>query len=63
MNMMRKHLKPPGILLALFFSLALVALFVKLNITKIDNTGVDTVTKVSLNHGVDLKKPIIDISG
>lgn len=63
MNMMRKHLKPPGILLALFFSLALVALFVKLNITKIDNTGDDTVTKVSLNHGVDLKKPIIDISG
>ena len=61
--MMRKHLKPPGFLVAIILSLALAMLFIKLNITKEGNVGDDTVNKVSLNHGVDLNKPIIDISG
>jgi lysozyme len=63
MNMMRKHLKPPGVLLAIILSLALAILFVKLHITKDKHVVDDTVTKVSLNHGVNLNKPIIDISG
>ncbi|GHU44416.1 hypothetical protein FACS1894193_12790 [Bacilli bacterium] len=68
MNMMRKHLKPPGFLLAIILSLALATFFVKLNITKNDTakddaTKNDTVTKVSLDHGINLNKPIIDISG
>ncbi len=61
--MMRKHLKPPGFLVAIILSLALAMLFIKLNITKDDQAEDSSVTKVSLNHGVDLNKPIIDISG
>ena len=61
--MMRKHLKPPGILMALILSLALAAFFVELNIAKDDSAEDSTVTKVTLNNGVDLNKPIIDISG
>ena len=60
---MRKHLKPPGILMALILSLALAAFFVELNIAKDDSAEDSTVTKVTLNNGVDLNKPIIDISG
>ena len=54
MNMMRKHLKPPGILMALILSLALAAFFVELNIAKDDSAEDSTVTKVTLNNGVDL---------
>lgn len=49
--------------MALILSLALAAFFVELNIAKDDSAEDSTVTKVTLNNGVDLNKPIIDISG
>lgn len=63
MNMMRKHLKLPGVIFVLLLSLALTIVFLKLNIRTSDNANDEQVTKVSLNHGVDIRKPIIDISG
>ena len=59
--MMRKHLNPPGILMALICHLPLLP-FCWVKYCKDDSAEDSTVTKVTLNNGVDLNKPIIDIS-
>ena len=61
---MRKRLKSVGILITLFFLAGFILLFVSLNITKTKKEVVKPpIKKVSLDHGVDITRPIIDISG
>ncbi|MDR1605565.1 MAG: glycosyl hydrolase family 25 [Streptococcaceae bacterium] len=59
--MMRKHLKPIPLLFATLLSVSIVSLLLNLTIAQPETDEV--VTKVTLNHGIDIKKPIIDISG
>src|SRR5574337_662445 len=64
MNIMRKRLKSLGILITLFFLASFILLFVSLNITQIKKEVVKPpLKKVNLDHGVDITRPIIDISG
>lgn len=63
MNIMRKHLKLPGVIFALIFSIVLASFFVKLSISSQEESKQGEITKVSLDHDVDIRKPIIDVSG
>lgn len=61
---MRKRLKSLGILITLFFLASFILLFVSLTITQPKKEVVKPpIKKVSLDHDVDITRPIIDISG
>jgi lysozyme len=60
---MRKHLNPMGVLLTIILSVVFASLMITLSVSRTNPDSSDSVTKVNLNHGIDINKPIIDISG